>query len=285
MLDLNWTEKATKIGLLFLEIWNRKKQVFPILLAISAAAWFIHYEFPNLITLHLALIPTIATLLLAFIGLIVIENIESSGDLTVVPSLVTRTIFAVAAVLLTLFYLSGMLFGIFPAPPLPLLLALMFSMAVAPIVTILVLIPPLLGYIPRFRPRWIALRKKVPFWGIYLGFIAGTLMILPLLLFVELAFLGYMYLMAIYSSVLFYCSFLLLVAPRPMITKAAGLLMILMGPISWFGAAGGLGLGSVLSVISGAYSFAWSPYGEDEEIRIKSKILEKTRKVKEVVGR
>ncbi|MEM0203143.1 MAG: DUF6114 domain-containing protein [Archaeoglobaceae archaeon] len=286
MLNLNWIEKATKIGLMFLDIWNRKKVVFPVLILVSALAWVIHYEIPNLITLHLALFPTITTLLLAFIGLIVIENIENSGDLTRVPSLVTETLIAVTIVLAILLYLSGMLFGIFPAPPLPMLLALMFAMAVAPLVTILILIPPLIGYIPRLRPKWIAVRQRVPFWGIYLGFIAGFLVMLPLLLFIDLAFLGNMYIMAIYGGILIYCSFMLLVSPRPLVTKSLGLLMVAMGPISWFGAAGGLALGSVLAVIAGAYAFSWSPYGhEDEETKLRSLILTKTQKVKEFVGR
>ncbi|MEM2030903.1 MAG: hypothetical protein QXV35_06110, partial [Archaeoglobaceae archaeon] len=153
MLNLNWMEKSTKIGLIFLEIWNRKKIVFPTLILVSALSWLIHYTIPNLITLHLALFPTITTLLLAFIGLIVIENIENSGDLTRVPSLVTETLIAITIVLAILLYLSGMLFGIFPPPPLPMLLALMFAIAVAPLVTILILIPPLIGYIPKVRPK------------------------------------------------------------------------------------------------------------------------------------
>lgn len=286
MLNLNWMEKSTKIGLIFLDIWNRKKIVFPSLIALCALGWAVHYAIPNLITLHLALFPTIITLILAFIGLIVIENIENSGDLTRVPSLVTQTLVAVSLVLLILLYLSGMLFGIFPAPPLPMLLAMMFAMAVAPLVTILVLIPPLIGYIPKVRPKWIALRQRVPFWGAYLGFIAAFLVMLPLLLFIDLAFLGNMYIMAIYGGVLAYCSLMLLVAPRPIITKSLGLLMIAMGPISWFGAAGGLALGSVLAVIAGAYAFSWSPYGhEDEETKLRSLILTKTKKVKEFVGR
>ncbi|MEM3391783.1 MAG: hypothetical protein QW226_05705, partial [Archaeoglobaceae archaeon] len=225
MLNLNWIEKSTKIGLIFLEIWNRKKVVFPALILVSALSWLIHYTIPNLITLHLALFPTIMTLLLAFIGLIVIENIENSGDLTRVPSLVTETLIAITIVLAILLYLSGMLFGIFPPPPLPMLLALMFAMAVAPLVTILILIPPLIGYIPRLRPKWIAVRQRVPFWGIYLGFIAGFLVMLPLLLFIDLAFLGNMYIMAIYGGIIIYSSFMLLVSPRPLVTKSFGLLM------------------------------------------------------------
>ncbi|MEM0330970.1 MAG: hypothetical protein QXW84_06315 [Archaeoglobaceae archaeon] len=286
MLNLNWMEKSTKIGLIFLEIWNRKKVVFPALILVSALSWLIHYTIPNLITLHLALFPTIMTLLLAFIGLIVIENIENSGDLTRVPSLVTETLIAITIVLAILLYLSGMLFGIFPPPPLPMLLALMFAMAVAPIVTILILIPPLIGYIPKVRPKWIAVRQRVPFWGIYLGFIAGFLVMLPLLLFIDLAFLGNMYIMAIYGGIIIYSSFMLLVSPRPLVTKSFGLLMVAMGPISWFGAAGGLTLGSVLAVIAGAYAFSWSPYGhEDDETKLRSLILTKTQRVKEFVGR
>ncbi|MEM3927850.1 MAG: hypothetical protein QXT07_02760 [Archaeoglobaceae archaeon] len=286
MLNLNWMEKSTKIGLIFLEIWNRKKVVFPALILVSALSWLIHYTIPNLITLHLALFPTIMTLLLAFIGLIVIENIENSGDLTRVPSLVTETLIAITIVLAILLYLSGMLFGIFPAPPLPMLLALMFAMAVAPLVTILILIPPLIGYIPKVRPKWIAVRQRVPFWGIYLGFIAGFLVMLPLLLFIDLAFLGNMYIMAIYGGIIIYSSFMLLVSPRPLVTKSFGLLMVAMGPISWFGAAGGLTLGSVLAVIAGAYAFSWSPYGhEDDETKLRSLILTKTQRVKEFVGR
>ncbi|MEM3477663.1 MAG: hypothetical protein QXW59_02475 [Archaeoglobaceae archaeon] len=286
MLNLNWMEKSTKIGLIFLEIWNRKKVVFPALILVSALSWLIHYTIPNLITLHLALFPTIMTLLLAFIGLIVIENIENSGDLTRVPSLVTETLIAITIVLAILLYLSGMLFGIFPPPPLPMLLALMFAMAVAPLVTILILIPPLIGYIPKVRPKWIAVRQRVPFWGIYLGFIAGFLVMLPLLLFIDLAFLGNMYIMAIYGGIIIYSSFMLLVSPRPLVTKSFGLLMVAMGPISWFGAAGGLTLGSVLAVIAGAYAFSWSPYGhEDDETKLRSLILTKTQRVKEFVGR
>ncbi|MEM0022469.1 MAG: hypothetical protein QXM23_01470 [Archaeoglobaceae archaeon] len=286
MLNLNWMEKSTKIGLIFLEIWNRKKVVFPALILVSALSWLIHYTVPNLITLHLALFPTIMTLLLAFIGLIVIENIENSGDLTRVPSLVTETLIAITIVLAILLYLSGMLFGIFPPPPLPMLLALMFAMAVAPLVTILILIPPLIGYIPKVRPKWIAVRQRVPFWGIYLGFIAGFLVMLPLLLFIDLAFLGNMYIMAIYGGIIIYSSFMLLVSPRPLVTKSFGLLMVAMGPISWFGAAGGLTLGSVLAVIAGAYAFSWSPYGhEDDETKLRSLILTKTQRVKEFVGR
>lgn len=285
-LNINWMETSTKIGLMFLDIWNRRKLIFPALILISGLAWVIHYTFPSLITLHLALFPTIATLLLAFIGLIVIENIENSGDLTIVPSLVTQTIVAVVIVLGILLYLSGMLFGIFPAPPLPMLLALIFAMAVAPLVTILVLIPPLIGYIPRMRPKWVAVRRRVPFWGIYLGFIAGILTILPLLLFIDLAFLGNMFIMAIYGGILIYCSIMLMVLPRPILTRSLGLLMVAMGPISWFGAAGGLALGSVLAVIAGAYAFSWSPYGhEDDETKIRSRILTKARELKEVVGR
>ncbi|MEM3762171.1 MAG: hypothetical protein QXW49_05645 [Archaeoglobaceae archaeon] len=286
MLNLNWMEKSTKIGLIFLEIWNRKKVVFPALILVSALSWLIHYTVPNLITLHLALFPTIMTLLLAFIGLIVIENIENSGDLTRVPSLVTETLIAITIVLAILLYLSGMLFGIFPPPPLPMLLALMFAMAVALLVTILILIPPLIGYIPKVRPKWIAVRQRVPFWGIYLGFIAGFLVMLPLLLFIDLAFLGNMYIMAIYGGIIIYSSFMLLVSPRPLVTKSFGLLMVAMGPISWFGAAGGLTLGSVLAVIAGAYAFSWSPYGhEDDETKLRSLILTKTQRVKEFVGR
>ncbi|MEM1957621.1 MAG: hypothetical protein QXX76_05060 [Archaeoglobaceae archaeon] len=286
MLNLNWMEKSTKIGLIFLEIWNRKKIVFPTLILVSALSWLIHYTIPNLITLHLALFPTITTLLLAFIGLIVIENIENSGDLTRVPSLVTETLIAITIVLAILLYLSGMLFGIFPPPPLPMLLALMFAIAVAPLVTILILIPPLIGYIPKVRPKWIAVRQRVPFWGIYLGFIAGFLVMLPLLLFIDLAFLGNMYIMAIYGGIIIYSSFMLLVSPRPLVTKSFGLLMVAMGPISWFGAAGGLTLGSVLAVIAGAYAFSWSPYGhEDDETKLRSLILTKTQRVKEFVGR
>lgn len=179
-----------------------------------------------------------------------------------------------------------MLFGIFPAPPLPMLLALMFAMAVAPLVTILVLLPPLIGYIPRLRSKWVAIRQKVPFWGIYLSFLAGILMMLPLIMFIDLAFLGNMYVMAIYGGVLIYCSFMLMVAPKPIVTKSLGLVMLIMGPISWFGAAGGLTLGSVIAVIAGAYTFAWSPYGhEDEETKLRSLILTKTQKVKELLGR
>ena len=274
------------MGSYFSKFGIEKKIVFPALILVSALSWLIHYTIPNLITLHLALSPTITTLLLAFIGLIVIENIENSGDLTRVPSLVTETLIAITIFLAILLYLSGMLFGIFPPPPLPMLLALMFAMAVAPLVTILILIPPLIGYIPKVRPKWIAVRQRVPFWGIYLGFIAGFLVMLPLLLFIDLAFLGNMYIMAIYGGIIIYSSFMLLVSPRPLVTKSFGLLMVAMGPISWFGAAGGLTLGSVLAVIAGAYAFSWSPYGhEDDETKLRSLILTKTQRVKEFVGR
>ena len=258
---MTWDEVAGRIGMGFLSLWNRKRALFPPLIAATALGWALHYLLgPTLVTLHLALLPTVLTLMLAFIGLIAIEHIEATGDFSLVPTVVTQTLVAVSLVLGSLLYLSGMLFRVFPPPPLPLLFALLFAMEVAPLVTLLVLIPPLVGYIPRIRPKWRELRGRYPFWGIYLGFISAFLTLcIPVAIPEMLMISGALFRIVLMGGVLIVLSVLLAVFPREGPTKAVGVFMVLFGILLWFGASGGLTLGSVLAILGGAHAYTWKP--------------------------
>lgn len=257
---------AGSIGLKLLSIWNRKKLVFPILIAICLVAWASQYIIgPSLLLLGLALIPIVLTLIFALIGLIVLADIERTGDLEELPRLTTQTLVGVALVLAVLIYLGGMLFGVFPPPPLPFLLATLTAIQVAPIAILVVLIPPLVGFIPRLRPKWVALRRRYPFWAIYLGTVAGLLTVVIPFMYPELLVIGGAGIRALaMGSALVICSGLLAMAPAKLSAKTAdfvtsvlGFIMVFLGVILWLGPLGGLFFGSIFAVLGGAHAHSW----------------------------
>lgn len=258
---------AGRIGNAFISLWNRKRIVFPVLIALCALAWFYGYHFgSSLITLSITLTLIAVTLEFAFIGLIGIEHIETSGDYTAIPRVTTVALVFVALVTAVLLYLGGMLSKIFPPPPLPILLAIMSAMQVIPYVILACLLPPLIGYLPKVRPKWVALRQRFPFWGIYLGLMSGILTLLPLVLLPAMMIIGGAGLrIGIIGGVLIVLSVLLGALPRSAPCKVIGIFLVLVGVLTWFGASGGFTLGSILAVLGGAYSYSWSPTQQEIE--------------------
>lgn len=262
-----WNEIASEIGIIFLKIWHRKHVVFPILIAVSALAWVYHYSTLTLVSLHVALVPTIILLALTFIGLIVVEHIEGLKDASEIPTVITQTLVALGAVLATLLYLSGMLFRVFPAPPLPFLLAILIATRVAPYSTVLVLIPPLIGHVPKIRPKWVELRRKYPFWAVYLGVLAGLLTLSVVVVFPEMLLIGRGGIMIfLMGSSIIICSCLLVAAAGKLpvetvdfATSVLGFVMVLLGILLWLGALGGFFFGSVFAILGGAHAHSWKP--------------------------
>lgn len=256
-----WNAMAGSIGMQFLDLWNNKTKIFLPLIAVSILAWALHYLIgPTVITLQLAIVPTLFTLILAMIGLIVIEHIETTGDFTKVPSMVTQTLIAVIVLIGIMLYLGGMMMGIAPAPPLPILLAIMFAIPITPWVTLAVIIPPLIGYASRFRAKWVSLRRKYPFWGIYLGLIAGALTLYIPIAFIELLMIGgVIFRIFVMGGALVVLSIIMAAIPTSSATKITGIIMIFMSVILWFGASGGMTLGSILAAIGGAHAYSWEP--------------------------
>ncbi len=254
----SWTEIATSIGMTTMDLWEKRKILVPLLVLMSLGGWGLLYFMPNVYTFNLAITLTVFAIIYVLIGTIVIEYIEWTGNLQEVPSLVTQTLIAIGLLTLILGYMGGMLMQILPAPPLPFLLAIMYAMDVAPLVTLAVIIPPIVGYF--FKDKWRSIRSKYPFWGIYLGIIAGVLTISIPLLFIELMRVsGTLLRIFIFGAALLVLSGVLGALPDDRTTTIAGMSMLIFGPLLWFGAVGGLTFGSVLAVVGGAYAISWQP--------------------------
>ena len=263
---MKWNEIAGRIGINFLKIWGRKHVVLSVLLVLSLVGFSYHYSAPTLVSLHLALIPTITLFIVLFAGLIVVEHIEGLKDASEIPPVITQALIGIGIVLGILLYLSGMLFGVFPAPPLPFLFAILFALKVAPYVVLLAYIPPLIGSLPGIKPAWRRLRQKYPFWGIYLGGIAGLLTLSILFMFPQVLVVGGGTRIFLMGGLLLICSGLLAAVAGKLSWQAAdvatsvlGFLMIFLGVLLWLGAMGGLCFGSIFAVLGGAHAHSWKP--------------------------
>jgi hypothetical protein len=242
----------------FLALWNRKKLVLPTLLLLSLLGWFVHYQVGTLMTFNLAVTLTVLFLIVLLLGTVVIGGIEEGSiPFERVRRVTAGALVAVGLVLLVLVYLALMLSKVAPPPPLPFLFAILFAMEVAPWVALAVVVPPVLGYF-LFRERWKSFRARKPFWGPYLGILAAALFVYPILKYPQLWYYGGLKFFALAGAAVV-CSALPLSYPKVGVCKAVGLVLPLLGVLSWFLVYGGMTLGSVLAIAAGAAVYSWAP--------------------------
>lgn len=232
--------------------------MFPILLFGCGIALWYQSVSSSLLSFTLCITVLLTTLVLAFVGLVVMDQIQR--DIASTGRIVTQTLVGIVMIVGFLLYLDLSIGGFLPAPPLVLLIGVMWAIPLVPYVTLAILLPPLLGSIPRFKPKWNALRGKYPFWGIYCAVLGGLL-----ILYVPLKFFP----LYMYSSLVFWGMFLgsstlalaaiLAMFPRKDSTKVTGLFLVILAALSWVGTLGGVILGSILCVVGGAHAYAWTP--------------------------
>lgn len=253
-----WNTVAVTIGMGFLNFWNKKHFVFPVLLATCGLGLWYHHSYPSLLSFTLAVTFLLTTLILAFIGLVVMDYIQE--DLASTGRVVTQTLVGISLLLGFLFYLDLSLGGFLPAPPLLILLAIMWAVPVVPYVVLAIFLPVLVGNLPRFRSGWKSLRRKYPFWGIYCSLLGGLM-----ILYIPLRFFP----MYMYTSLVFWGMFLgssclamaaiMVMFPKRESCKIVGLFLVVMAALSWVGTLGGAMLGSLFCVAAGAHAYAWRP--------------------------
>lgn len=258
ILKEKWELLAIRIGFSFLNLWNRKHIVFPILLVCCALfVWYNSFA-RSFISFTLAATFLIITFTLAFIGLVVIDYIEK--DITSTVRVVTQTTIGILLLLIFLFYLQLSMIGVLPAPPLMVLLSIMWAIELTPYVVVAIFIPPSLGYLRRFKPYWDSLRERYPFWSIYIATLGGLI-----ILYVTFRFFP----MHIYPFIAYWGMFLgvsclimaaiLAMFPRRNVCKIVSLFLLIIAALSWIGVLGGGLLGSLLCVIAGGHAYAWKP--------------------------
>jgi hypothetical protein len=253
-----WNSLAVTIGLGFLNFWNKKHLFFPPLLAVSLLAVWYHRSSPSLLSFTLAVSLLLTTLLLAFIGLVVMDYVQR--DLASTGKVVTQTLVGISLLLGFLFYLDLSIGGFLPAPPLLILLAIMWAVPLVPYVVVALFLPLLVGRLPRVRERWEALRGRYPFWGIYCAVLGGLM-----ILYVPLKFFP----MYLYTSLVFWGMFLgssclalaaiMAMFPRRDSCRVVGLFLVILAALSWMGTLGGALLGSLFCIAAGAHAYAWRP--------------------------
>lgn len=247
----------------FLELWNRKRIVLPLLLLVTLASWILIGVVPRTYAFVLgsffaAITITVVFLTFLLLGTIVIDSIEAGFiPLERVPRVVVGSLIAIFLVMGILLYLAFMLIGVASPPPLPFLLAILNAMTVTPIVTLAIVIPPTIGYF-LIRERWRRLRARVPFWAVYLGLLAAFLCLYPILTLPQLWFIEWPKFFGT-AGALALPSLFLLSYPREGAAKAVGLILPFIGFISWFTCFGGMTLGSILAILGGACAHSWSP--------------------------
>lgn len=252
------------IGLGFLALWNRRRFLLPSLLLLTAVSWVLYRELFTFPTFILAVTLTVFLFTVLLLGTVVVDGIEAGFiPLERVPRMVMGSVVAMGTVFSVLVYLALMLVGVVPPLPLPFMFAILYAMEVAPLVSLFIVIPPVMGYF-LFREGWRRLRTRVPFWGAYFGLLASLLCAYPILRYPELWFHWGMKIFAT-SGVLLVLSLLLLALPREETVKAGGLALALVGFLSWFSCFGGMTLGSVLATLGGACAFSWTP--REREVR------------------
>lgn len=246
------------IGMGFLGLWNRRKLLLPLLFLATVVSWAFYIELFTLLTFNLAVTFTVLFFTILLLGTVVVDGIEAGFiPLEKVPRVVIGSLVAIGTVLLVLIYLALMLARVAPPLPLSFMFAILYAMEVAPLVSLAIVIPPVIGYF-LCREKWRRLRTRVPFWGAYFGLLAALLCAYPILRYPELWFYWGMKIFAT-SGVLLVLSLLLLAFPREGTAKAVGLALPLVGFISWFTCFGGMTLGSVLAILGGACAFSWAP--------------------------
>lgn len=253
-----WNSLAVTIGLGFLNFWNKKHLFFPPLLAVSLLALWYHRSSSSLLSFTLAVSLLLTTLLLAFIGLVVMDYVQR--DLASTGKVVTQTLVGISLLLGFLFYLDLSIGGFLPAPPLLILLAIMWAVPLVPYVVVALFLPLLVGRLPRVRERWEALRGRYPFWGIYCAVLGGLM-----ILYVPLKFFP----MYLYTSLVFWGMFLgssclalaaiMAMFPRRDSCRVVGLFLVILAALSWMGTLGGALLGSLFCIAAGAHAYAWRP--------------------------
>ncbi len=253
-----WNSFAIAVGLGFLNLWNKKHFIFPILLVCCALTLWYHSFTHSLFSFTLAVTFLLTTLLLAFIGLVVMDYIQK--DLASTGRVVTQTLVGVSLLLGFLFYLDFSIGGFLPAPPLLILLSIMWAVPILPYALLAIFLPPLVGRFPRFRSSWGSLREKYPFWAIYCAVLGGLM-----ILYVPLKFLP----MYMYASFVFWGMFLgssclamaaiMAMFPKRDSCKIVGLFLVIMAALSWMGTLGGALLGSLFCIAAGAHAYAWRP--------------------------
>jgi hypothetical protein len=253
-----WNSLAVTIGLGFLNFWNKKHLFFPPLLAVSLLAVWYHRSSPARRSFTLAVSLLLTTLLLAFIGLVVMDYVQR--DLASTGKVVTQTLVGISLLLGFLFYLDLSIGGFLPAPPLLILLAIMWAVPLVPYVVVALFLPLLVGRLPRVRERWEALRGRYPFWGIYCAVLGGLM-----ILYVPLKFFP----MYLYTSLVFWGMFLgssclalaaiMAMFPRRDSCRVVGLFLVILAALSWMGTLGGALLGSLFCIAAGAHAYAWRP--------------------------
>lgn len=259
-LDLRekWNSVAITIGMGFLNFWNKKFLIFPILLVCCAVTVWYHNITQSLLSFTLAVTFLLTTLLLAFIGLVVMDYIQK--DLASTGRVVTQTLIGISLLLAFLFYLDLSIGGFLPAPPLIILLSIMWAIPLLPYVVLALFLPPLLGHLPKLKPRWDSLRERYPFWAIYCAVLGGLailyvpLTFFPVYMYTSLVFWG----MFLGSSCLAMAA-IMLMFPRRESCKIVGLFLVIMAALSWVGTLGGALLGSLLCVAAGGHAYAWRP--------------------------
>lgn len=258
----------TRFGVFWVILWRYKVIAFPVLILFNIAAWIYFWLKPSvlgfgLITMMLAIFFTYV-----FIGVVPVEIMEEHDyDLRVVRSMGIAILIGLVIVYALFLYVGGILLAFIKPPQLLLIdiVLLLFIVPLTPYVVLLILIPPVIGYL--IRNRWIKLRQSVPFWGIYLGLLAGILtLLMPVLYFRVLLVSSSLQNTVISGGVLLILSIIPLLIRELkhislviLVNKIIALMLILMGIILWLIAAGGMGWGSVLSIIAGSYLYEWRP--------------------------
>ena len=272
------------IGMGFLGLWNKRKLLLPLLFLVTVVSWAFYMELFTFLTFSLAVTSTVLLFTVLLLGTVVVDGIEAGFiPLEKVPRVVTGSLVAIGTVLSVLIYLALMLARVAPPLPLSFMFAILYAMEVAPLVSLAIVIPPVIGYF-LCRGRWRRLRMRVPFWGAYVGFLAALLCAYPILRYPELWFYWGMKIFAT-SGVLLVLSLMLLAFPKEGTAKAVGLTLPLVGFISWFTCFGGMTLGSVLAILGGACAFSWVPRpGQEGFLEQESSPTEAGRGTKEDVG-
>ncbi|WP_238375141.1 hypothetical protein [Vulcanisaeta thermophila] len=242
--------------------------VFPVLVLLNVAAWVYFWLRPSI--LGFALISTMLAIFFTyvFIGVVPVEIMEENDyDPRVVRSMGIAILVGLIIVYVLYFYVGGILLTFIKPPQLLLvdMVLLLFIVPLTPYVVLLIMIPPIIGYF--IRGKWASLRRHVPFWGVYLGVLAAVFTLLMPILYFRVIFVGSSLINTFIAG-----GVLLILSIIPLMTrgiKSEGLLLlanrvvalilVLMGIALWFIAAGGMGWGSVLSIIAGAYLYDWKP--------------------------
>jgi hypothetical protein len=247
----------------FLVLWNLKRYTLTSFFALVLIMWL---AVPRLtpptyavIVFQLSILVTALFLMFLLTGIFVVGGIED-GSISLENALrvIIGALIANAIVLAVLCYLGLMLMGIAPPPQsLAAITALLNAMEATPIVVLAITIPAVVGYF-LLKDKWTRFRAKAPFWGSYLGIIASLLYLYPIMRYPQIwYFAGFQFFSM--AGVTIVVSIFSLAYPREAALKACGLILPLIGFLSWFIAWGGMTLGSILCVLAGAILYSWRP--------------------------